>query len=89
MSLCNKVFVIIIIFSVIFFIFIEIQLIYSVCCVSFLNIYMWGVYIYKYFRFFSIIGYYSVLCRVLCVVCRSILVMYFIYSSMSMLIPKS
>ena len=43
------------------------------------------VYIYPlFFRFFSIVGYYGILSRVPCVYSRSLLIIYFIYSSVSM-----
>ena len=48
------------------------------------------LYIYPFFfRFFSHIGYYIILSRVLCAYSMSLLIVYFIYSSVYMLIPNS
>ena len=55
------------------------------CCVSFRCTEMWQLF----FRFFSHIGYYRVLRRVSVVYSRSILVIYFTYSSMYMSVPTS
>ena len=57
-------------------------IVFSVCvCVC--------VCVYKFLRFFSIIGYYKVLNTVPCALQKILLVIYFIYSSLYLLIPNS
>ena len=75
------------------FFYIEVWLIYNVLVSSVQQsdsfIYT-HIYMYIYFRFFSIIGYHKILSSLWYTYCgRSLLFTYFIYSSVYMLIPNS
>ena len=75
--------------------FVEVELIYNVVFISAVKQSVSVVYIYKYtyiysfFRFFSIIGYYKILNIVPWLYSRSLLFIYFIFSSVYLLIPNS
>ena len=77
--------------SLFFFFLIDVKLIYSVALVSAVqqSESVIRIHISTFFRFFSHIGHYRVLSRVPCVYSRSLLVIYFIYSSVYMSIPIS
>lgn len=69
---------------------IEVQLIYNAMLAS--DVQQSGSAIYKhkfFFRFFPATGYYKVLNTVLCAIQRTLLFIYFIYTSKYLLIPNS
>ena len=53
----------------------------SQCCISFMCRAKWLRLMYVYVRDFSIVGYYKILSIVPCAISRSLLVTYFLYSS--------